>query len=329
MTITINSYQISEFGGPNVLSFQQTNLPEPAADEIQIRHLTIGVNFIDIYHRKGVFVPKLPLPSGLGVEGVGEITALGQNVTNFAVGERVAYVGGPPNGYCTHRSLPVARTLKLPDRLNSDAVAAMIFKGLTAEYRIHRCVTVQPGDTVLFHAVAGGVGSIACQWLKRIGATVIGTVSTEEKAEAARVNGCDHAILYTQEDFQARVSEITDGKGVRVVYDSVGADTFSQSLDCLSTRGTLVSFGESSGPVDLLNVSSLGGKGSLFVTRPSIAHYTADRGEFEAAAQRLFDAMADGTLKAPQITTYPLAETGRAHADIEARRTSGSVILLP
>ncbi|MCJ8300289.1 MAG: quinone oxidoreductase [Pseudomonadales bacterium] len=329
MTNTINAIRISEFGNADTLTLQQVQLNDPTEGEIQIRHLAIGVNFIDIYHRKGVFAPQLTLPSGLGMEGVGVVTALGLGVSGFAIGDRIAYVGGPPNGYGTHRNVPAGRAIKVPDGLESETVAATIFKGLTAEYLIHRCVAVRPGDTVLFHAAAGGVGSIACQWLKALGATVIGTVSTVEKAETARMNGCEHVILYTKEDFQTRVSEITGGKGVRVVYDSVGADTFAKSLNSLAPRGTLVSFGESSGPVDSLNLSSLAGKGSLFVTRPSIAHYTADREEFETAAQHLFKAMADGTLQAPKIMTYPLAKAGCAHADMEARRTSGSVVLLP
>lgn len=329
MSTTTNAFRFSEYGSPEVLCLQQIELADPAAGELQIRQQAIGVNFIDIYHRKGVFAAKLPLPSGLGMEGVGEISAVGDGVTGFAVGDRVAYVGGPPTGYATDRNLPAARAIKVPAGLESRTVAAMVFKGLTAEYLTYRCVALQSGDTVLFHAAAGGVGSIACQWLKARGVTVIGTVGSAEKAEIAHANGCDEVILYTKENFKARVAEITGGKGVAVVYDSVGADTFEASLDCLKPRGTLVSFGESSGPVPLLSVGALGAKGSLFVTRPSIAHYTADRGEFEAAALRLFAALSDGTLKAPQITTYPFADAARAQTDMEARRTSGSVVLLP
>ncbi|WHO71422.1 quinone oxidoreductase [Rhizobium sp. BT03] len=211
----------------------------------------------------------------------------------------------------------------------SETVAALVFKGLTAEYLIHRCVPVGKDDTVLFHAAAGGVGSIATQWLKHLGATVIGTVGSEEKAAIARANGCDHAIVHTSEDFKARIAEITGGKGVHVVYDSVGADTFARSLDCLRPRGTLVSFGEASGPVPPLNVASLGAKGSLFVTRPSIAHYTADRSEYEAAARNLFAAIEAGIVKAPNVSKYRLGEAAKAHEDMEARRTRGSIILIP
>lgn len=323
------AYSFSEYGTEDVLSLHPISLPDPAPTELQIRHHAIGVNYIDIYHRSGVFAARLPLPGGLGVEGVGEITALGAQVSGFALGDRVAYVGGPPGAYATHRNLPAARALVLPKTIASETAAAMIFKGLTAEYLIHRCVAVQPGDSVLFHAAAGGVGTVACQWLKALGATVIGTVSTEAKADHARQNGCDHVILYTQEDFQQRVAQITQGKGVRVVYDSVGAATFAKSLDCLQPRGTLVSFGESSGPIAPLDVASLGAKGSLCVTRPSIAHYTADRHEYEAAAARLFAALADGTIRPAPVTSYPLAEAARAQADLQARRSQGSIILIP
>lgn len=327
--MTTQAIRFSEFGGPEVLWLDQTDLPGPGPGEIQLRHGAIGLNFIDIYHRKGVFAAPLPLPSGLGVEGVGTVTALGQGVTGFAPGDRVAYVGGPPGAYSAARNLSAARAVKVPDGIDDTTAAAMIFKGLTAEYLIHRCVAVRPGDRVLFHAAAGGVGSIACQWLKALGAEVIGTVGSEAKADTARRNGCGHVIVTGTEDIAARVRQVTGGKGVRVAYDSVGADSFAASLDSLAPRGTLVSFGESSGPVPPLAVASLGAKGSLFVTRPSIAHYTADPAEYQAAAQRLFAAMADGTLAPPQVTTYPLDRAAQAQDDMENRRTQGSVVLLP
>ena len=329
MTTQTQAIMFSQFGGPEVLSLQPVALPAPGPGEIQLRHLAIGLNFIDIYHRKGIFAAPLPLPSGLGVEGVGTVIATGDGVTGFSTGDRVAYVGGPPGGYSESRNLPAARAIRVPDGIDDTTAAAMIFKGLTAEYLIHRCMAVRQGDPVLFHAAAGGVGSIACQWLKSIGAVVIGTVGTDAKADTARRNGCDHVIVAGTEDIADRVRQITGGKGVRVVYDSVGADTFAASLDCLAPRGTLVSFGESSGPVPPLAVGSLGARGSLFVTRPSIAHYTADRAEYEAAAQRLFAAMSDGTLAPPQVTPYPLAQAARAQDDMENRRTQGSVVLLP
>lgn len=329
MTHSCESVRFSEYGGPEVLSVQQAGLVAPGTGEIQICHQAIGVNYIDIYHRRGVFAPRLPLPAGLGVEGVGEVLAVGPDVSGFGVGDRVAYIGGPPGAYATRRNLPAARALHVPAGLDSGVVAATLFKGLTAEYLTHRCVTLRPGDTVLLHAAAGGVGSLASQWLKSLGVIVIGTVSTEEKATAARAHGCDHVILYSRDDFRDRVGQITGGKGVKVVYDSVGADTFLHSLDCLQPRGTLVSFGESSGPVAPLPIGMLGAKGSLFVTRPSLAHYTADRAEYEAAARRLFSAMESGTIKAEPPCTYDLRQVAQAHADLEGRKTTGAVVLLP
>lgn len=329
MTQTSSAFRILEYGDPSMLRWTDIDLTTPATGEIQIAHEAIGVNYIDIYHRKGVFAAPLPLPSGLGMEGVGTILAIGDGVSGFAVGDRIAYVGGPPSAYATHRNLPAARAIKVPEDLQSELVAALIFKGLTVEYLINRCAPVAEGDTVLWHAAAGGVGSIASQWLAAKGATVIGTAGSAEKVEIAKANGCAHTINYRDEDFQARVKDITDGKGVDVVFDSVGADTFEKSLDCLRPRGTLVSFGEASGPVPALAVGSLGAKGSLYVTRPSIAHYTAARSEYEAAAANLFDAIAKGIVRAPEMTSYALTDAPKAQEDMEARRTSGSVILLP
>lgn len=329
MLLSTEAIQFSEYGNPDTLSLHRVDLSPPGKGEIQIRHLAIGVNYIDIYHRKGVFAPKLPLPGRLGVEGVGEILAVGADVAGFAVGDRVAYVGGPPGGYATHRNLPAGRALPVPAGLNSAVVAATLFKGLTAEYLTHRCVSLRPGDTVLLHAAAGGVGTLASQWLRALGVSVIGTVSTEEKAASARAHGCDHVILYSRDDFRDQVQQITGGKGVCVVYDSVGADTFTRSLDCLQPRGTLVSFGESSGPVAPLQVSTLGAKGSLYLTRPSIAHYTADQADYETAANRLFQAMEAGILNADRPATYALKDAAQAHADLEGRKTKGSIVLVP
>lgn len=329
MIRTISRFSFSEYGGPDVLRLVEAELDAPRAGELQIRHEAIGLNFIDIYHRQGVFAAKLPLPSGLGVEAVGVVTAVGPEVSDFSVGDRVAYVGGPPGAYSTHRNLPAARAVKVPVGLDSGLVAATIFKGLTAEYLAHRCVAVAAGDTVLVHAAAGGVGSILCQWLRQIGARVVGTVGGPDKAALARQNGCTEVVDYLAEDFVARVREITGGTGVKVVYDSVGADTFAGSLDCLAPRGTLVSFGESSGPVPPLSIGTLGAKGSLFLTRPSIAHYTADKGEYVAAADRLFAALANGTIRPSTVTSYALADAAKAQAEMEARKTTGSVVLLP
>lgn len=329
MTRKRKVWRFSAFGDPSVLSLEERDLPLPGPGEIQLRHLAIGVNFIDTYHRRGIYSAPLPLPSGIGIEGIGEITALGEGVKGCALGARIAYVGGPPGAYATYRNLPAARAIPVPEGLGTMDLAAMFLKGLTVEYLIHRCVAVAKGDVALVHAAAGGIGSIACQWLRHMGATVIGTTGTAAKAEMARANGCHHAIVYTQEDFARRVATITGGRGVHVVYDLVGADTFTRSIDCLRARGTLVSFGKSSGPVPPLRLSTLGAKGSLRVTRPSVAHYTADRSEYTAAAKRLFRAMKAGSLRTSLITSYALDEAAHAHADLEARRTTGSVVLLP
>lgn len=329
MTKTASAVRFSEYGDATVLNWQEIELPAPAPGEVQIAHDAIGVNFIDIYQRKGVYTAQLPLPAGLGMEGAGVVVALGEGVSNFAIGDRIAYVGGPPNAYSTMRNLPATRALKIPGKLRSELVAALIFKGLTVEYLIHRCVNIAEGQTVLWHAAAGGVGTIACQWLSAKGVTVIGTVGSTEKVEVALANGCSHVINYSQENFQIRLKEITGGAGVDVVYDAVGADTFTKSLDCLRPRGTMVSFGEASGPVAPLPVAALGAKGSLYVTRPSIAHYTADRAEYETAAENLFAAISAGIVRDPEFTVYALKEAAQAHADIEARRTTGSVVLVP
>lgn len=329
MTQQIKCFRFSEYGGPEILTYTDATLPPAGQGEISIQHEAIGLNFIDIYHRKGIFAAKLPLPSGLGVEGVGLVTGLGAGVSGFTLGDRVAYVGGPPGAYATYRNLPAARAVKVPADLDSTTVAAAIFKGLTAEYLVHRCVPVAQGDTVLVHAAAGGVGSLASQWLSRLGARVIGTVGGPDKMDTARRNGCDAVIDYRGEDFAARVRDLTAGHGVRAVFDSVGAVTFEGSLASLAPRGTLVSFGESSGPVPPIALGTLGAKGSLFVTRPSIAHYTADRPEYEAAAARLFAALTDGTLRLSNISTYPLDKAAKAQSEMEERRTTGSIVLLP
>lgn len=329
MTRTTVALRFNAYGDASVLKMTDVDLPDPIEGEIQIAHDAIGVNYIDIYHRKGVFAAPLPLPSGLGMEGVGVVVAVGAGVNDFAVGDRVAYVGGPPNAYSQARNLPVTRALKVPGEMRSEMVAALIFKGLTVEYLIHRCCNVHPRDVVLWHAAAGGVGSIACQWLSSKGVTVIGTAGSAEKVAIAIANGCSHVIDYHDEDFEARVKDITKGAGVDLVYDGVGATTFAKSLNCLRPRGTMVSFGEASGPVDPVPVSSLGAKGSLNLTRPSIAHYTADRGEYEKAAENLFTAIRAAIIRVPNITSYALSQAPQAHDDMEARRTTGSVILLP
>src|SRR5208337_2732194 len=280
------SVRFQKVGGPEVLQLEEVVVGDPGPGETRVLHKACGVNFLDIYQRSGLY--KLPLPSGAGNEGSGVVEAVGAGVTHVKPGDRVAYAGGPIGAYCEVRNMPADRLCILPEGLSFEQGAAMMLKGMTAEYLIRRTYKVQPGDTVLFHAAAGGVGLIACQWLKALGATVIGTVGSEQKAKLAKAHGCDHAILYTQEDFARRVRELTDGKGVPVVYDSVGKSTFQGSLDCLRPFGLLVSFGNASGPVPPFDLGVLAPKGSLYVTRPILATYTASRADLEATARDLF-----------------------------------------
>jgi NADPH2:quinone reductase len=314
-------------GGPEVLQWEDVSVGEPGAGEARVRHTAIGVNFIDTYHRTGLY--PLPLPSGLGGEAAGVVEAVGPGVTHVQPGNRVGYAGGPPGSYAEVRVMPADRLLKLPAGITDQQAAAMLLKGMTAQYLIRRTYRVQPGETVLFHAAAGGVGLIACQWLKALGATVIGTVGSEEKAQLAKAHSCEHTINYRQEDFAARVREITGGRGVPVVYDSVGQSTFAGSLDCLRPRGLLVSFGNASGPVQPFPLSLLTQKGSLYVTRPTLATYTATRSELEETAQELFDIVLSGRVKIAINHTSPLRDAQQVHRDLEARRTTGSVVLLP
>ncbi len=313
-------------GGPEVLLKEEITVEDPAPGEARIRHEAVGLNYIDTYHRSGLY--PLPLPSGLGTEGAGVVEAVGEGVTGLQPGDRVAYAGGPLGAYCDVRCLPADRLLKLPDRLTCETGAAMMLQGLTAAYLLRRTYVVKPGDAVLIHAAAGGVGLIACQWAKALGATVIGTVSTEAKAELARNNGCDHVILYSREDVAKRVREIT-AEGVAVVYDGVGKDTFMASLDSLRVRGMMVSFGNASGPVPQFNPLLLMQKGSLFITRPGLAHYTSMRSELEELGSELFDVVVSGRVKIAVNQIYPLADAARAHRDLEARKTTGSTILKP
>lgn len=327
MSNSTHLFKMSKTGAPDVLEWMVEELAAPADGQLQVAQEAIGVNYIDVYHRSGSY--PLPLPTGIGVEGVGKVTAVGSGVAGFTVGDRIVYAGGPPGAYAAARNIPAARAVKVPDDISSKAAASLFFKGLTVEYLIRRCFKVQPKDLVLFHAAAGGVGLIASQWLKSIGANVIGTVSSEDKAKLVKANGCEHAIIYTNENFVERVKEITGGAGVSVVYDSIGADTFAGSLDCLRARGTLVSFGTASGPVPPLDLGLLGAKGSLFVTRPSIAHYTAKRDEFEVAAAAVFEVIRHGVIKPTSQTEYVLKDAPKAHQDLEARKTSGSLLLIP
>jgi len=314
-------------GGPEVLQVEDLPAGDPGPGQVRLHHGAIGVNFIDTYHRTGLY--PLPLPAIPGSEGAGTVDAVGAGVSHVAPGDRVAYAGGPPGSYCQVRVMAADRLVKLPAGVSDRQAAAMLLKGMTVQYLVTRTFAVKPGDTVLLHAAAGGVGLIACQWLKALGATVIGTVGTDEKAALARAHGCDHAIVYSREDFVARVKELTGGRGVPVVYDPVGKSTFQGSLDCLQPRGMMVSFGNASGavpPVDLLQLSS---RGSLFVTRPTLVSYTSNRAELTATADDLFEMVASGKVKVAPSATYPLAEAAQAHRDLEARKTTGSLLLLP
>jgi NADPH2:quinone reductase len=319
--------RLHKTGGPEVLQLEDVAVGDPAQGQARVRHSAIGVNFVDTYHRSGLY--PLPLPSGLGSEAAGVVEAVGPGVTLVRPGDRVAYAGGPPGAYAEARLMPADRLVKLPDGIPDRQAAALMLKGMTVQYLIRRTYNVQPGDTVLFHAAAGGVGLIACQWLKALGATVLGTVGSPEKAKLAHAHGCDHPILYTQEDFPRRVRELTAGKGVPVVYDSVGKSTFQGSLDCLRPLGLMVSFGNASGPVPPFDVGVLAQKGSLFLTRPTLNTYTASRADLEASAQDLFDVVLSGKVKIEVHRTYPLQGAAQAHRDLKARQTTGSIVLLP
>jgi len=315
-------------GGPDVMRWEDVDPGKPEPGEALVRHEAVGLNFIDVYHRTGLY-PLPGLPATPGMEGAGVVEEIGKGVTEVAVGDRVAYAGIPPGAYAQVRRIPAHRLVKLPAGISFDQGAAMMLQGMTARYLLRGCYAVKAGDTILIHAAAGGVGSIVCQWARHLGATVIGTVGSEQKAKIAKANGCDHPILYTAEDFSARVREITDGAGVDVVYDSVGQATFRQSLDCLRPMGMMVSFGQSSGLVPPLDLGELAARGSLFITRPSLMAYTADRKDLLDHAQDLFAAVQSGAVKIEVNQTYPLAEAARAHQDLESRKTTGSTILIP
>ncbi|HQO30206.1 MAG TPA: quinone oxidoreductase [Accumulibacter sp.] len=314
-------------GGPEVMNWEEVPISVPAAGEARVRHVAVGLNYIDIYHRTGLY--PLPLPSGLGLEAAGVVEAVGEGVTDLQPGDRVAYAGGPVGAYSQQRCIAADRLLKLPEAISCETGAAMMLQGLTTAYLLRRTYRVQPGETILIHAVAGGVGLIACQWAKALGATVIGTTASAEKAALARAHGCDAVIDYSQEDVARRVRELTGGEGVSVVYDGVGKDTFAASLDSLRTCGMLVSFGNASGAVPPFDPLLLSQKGSLFLTRPTLMHYTAKRSDLEALAADLFAVVSAGLVKIEINQRYPLAEVAQAHRDLEARKHTGSTILLP
>ena len=320
--------RIHETGGPEVMRFEDYDPGRPAAGEALVRHEAVGLNFIDVYQRNGTY-PLPSLPAVLGMEGAGVVEAVGEGVTEVAAGDRVAYAGLPPGAYAEKRLIPAHRLVRLPDAISTSQGAAMMLQGMTARYLLHGCYKVKSGDRILIHAAAGGVGLIVCQWANHLGATVIGTVGSEKKAELARAHGCHHTILYDREDFSERTREITDGRGVDVVYDSVGQATFMKSLDCLRPMGMMVSFGQSSGLVAPFNPGILSAKGSLFLTRPTLMTYTARRDDLLEHAHDLFEVVQSGAVKIEVRQTYALSEAARAHADLEARKTSGSTILLP
>jgi NADPH:quinone reductase len=323
-----HAIKIHKTGGPEVLSWEEHDPGMPGPGEARIVHEAVGLNFIDVYHRTGLY-PLPALPAVLGLEGAGIVEMVGADVTDLAKGDRVAYAGVPPGAYSEIRCIPAHRLVKLPEGISTRDAAGMMLQGMTARYLLRGCYPVQAGSTILVHAASGGVGSILCQWANHLGATTIGTVGSKEKAAMARKNGCTHTVLYQEEDFATAVQEITKGRGVDVVYDSVGQVTFTKSLDCLRPMGTMVSFGQSSGPVEPINIGLLGAKGSLFLTRPSLMHYTAAREELVAHAQDLFEVVLSGAVRMHILQEYALKEAAQAHRDLEARKTSGSTILLP
>jgi NADPH2:quinone reductase len=317
---------VSQFGGPEVLEWKDVDPGQPGAGEVLVRHTAVGLNFIDVYHRTGLYPVDPPITPG--VEGAGVVEALGDGVADLAVGDRVAYTGNAgPGSYCELRVLPRSKLYKLPEGIDDVTAAAIMLKGATVEYLVRRTYQVESGTWALLHAAAGGVGLIASQWLKALGAHVIGTVGSEEKAELARANGCEHTILYREEDVPARVREITGGRGVDVAYDSVGASTFFGSMDSLKPRGLMVTFGNASGPVEAIMPLELAKRGSLFLTRPRVMDYYATQGDADEGIGALFEVVSSGKVKPLIGARYPLREAGKAHEDLEARRTTGSTVL--
>jgi NADPH:quinone reductase len=323
----VKAIRVHQYGGPEVLSYEDVEVPAPGPGEVQVRHNAVGVNYIDTYFRSGQYQAR-SMPFTPGNEGAGVVTAVGEGVTGFRPGERVAYAGAL-GAYAETRNIPAQFLVKITDDVSDETAAAMMLKGLTAQYLLRRTYRVEPGFTILFHAAAGGVGLIACQWAKHLGCTVIGTVGSEAKADLARQNGCDHVILYRQEDFVARVKEITGGAGCEVVYDGVGKDTFPGSLDCLKPFGMFVSFGASSGPIDAFNLGILGQKGSLYATRPTLFTHIARRETLDAMAAELFQVVASGAVKIPVHHRAKLSEAADVHRALEGRQTTGATVMTP
>jgi NADPH2:quinone reductase len=323
----VKAIRIAKNGGPEVMEYVDIEVGEPGPGEARVRHKAVGLNYIDVYFRTGAYAQ--PLPAGLGMEASGVVEAVGEGVTHVKPGDRVAYAGRPPGAYAEARVMPAQVLVKLPDAIDFETGAAMMLQGLTVQYLFRRTFPLKGGETILFHAAAGGVGLIACQWAKALGVTMIGTVGSDEKAALATAHGCTHTINYNKENFVERVKEITGGKGVPVVYDSIGKDTFTGSLDCLSPLGMLVSFGSASGPVPPFTLNELASRGSLFVTRPTLFTYTAKREDLEAMAADLFNMVESGKVKIEINQRYALKDVAQAHRDLELRKTTGSTILIP
>lgn len=320
--------RIHKTGGPEALTYEEIELSPPREGEVRVKQEAIGLNFIDTYHRSGLYPPPGGLPSILGSEGAGIVVAIGPNVSGCRVGDRVAYASYP-GAYASERNIAADRLVKLPDSVDTKTAAGMMLKGMTAQYLLRQSFKVQKGHTVLIHAAAGGVGLIACQWANHLGATVIGTVGSEEKATLARDHGCHHTILYRRENFVERVKEITDGAKCDVVYDGVGKATFPDSLDCIKPRGMFVSYGNASGAIEAFNILMLSTKGSLYCTRPTLAHFIVTRAELLACANDLFDVVGRGAVKIRIGQSYRLEDVARAHKELESRNTTGATILLP
>ena len=323
----MQAIEIKKTGGPEVLEIKNIKLEDPKDGEVQIKHSAIGLNYIDTYHRSGLY--PLPLPSGIGLEAAGIIEKTGKNVGDFKVGDKVAYAAAPIGSYSSHRNYPVKSLVKVPDRIDLEVVATLMTKGLTTFYLLHKTYIVKSGQTILFHAAAGGVGQIFCQWAKSLGCSVIGTVGSDEKIDIAKKFGCDHVINYSKDDFQKKVMEITNEEGLPVVYDGVGKVTMEKSLGCLKMRGTFVSFGNASGKLDPLDVGKLIAPKGLFLTRPSIAHYTATREELDEAANKLFEMVQQEKVKIDIFKKYSLNDVINAHRDLEARKIIGPAIIVP
>jgi NADPH2:quinone reductase len=322
-----HAIRFHQTGGPEVLQWESITVGEPGPGEARVRHTAIGLNYIDTYHRSGLY--KLPLPSGIGLEAAGIVEAVGAGVTDVTKGDRVAYCGGPPGAYAEVRVMPADKLVKLPESVSDRAAATLMLKGLTVQYLFRQTFPLKGGETILFHAAAGGVGLIACQWARALGVTMIGTVSSDEKAALAKANGCTHTIVYTRENVIERVKSLTEGKGVPVVYDSIGKETFPASLDCLKTRGLFVSFGNTSGPIAAFEIGLLSQKGSLYVTRPTLASYTATRQQLVAMADEMFGLVKAGKLVSEARQTHALKDAAQAHRDLEGRKTIGATLLLP